>query len=69
MGTDPGPTPDSTDAIDQALPEAFSVHDAASANWVIRSIGEARQYGYRIRRGAKAELRRAERQEQFFLQR
>jgi phage host-nuclease inhibitor protein Gam len=61
MRTDP------TEAVDLAVPEPFCVHDAASANWVLRKIAEARQYAYRVKQWAAAELRRAQRQEQFFV--
>lgn len=45
----------------------FEVHDETSANWVVRKILEARAYRQRIRTWAEVEVRRAERQEQFFL--
>jgi hypothetical protein len=48
-------------------PEAFAVDDAASANWVVRKIVEARNYAKHVKVWAEAELRRAEREEQFFL--
>jgi hypothetical protein len=56
-----------TEAIDLAVPETFAVRDAASANWVVRKIAESRLYALRVKAWAAAELRRAERQEQFFL--
>ena len=49
------------------VPQAFCVHDAATANWVIRKIMEARQYAERTRQRAAAEARRAEREEEFLL--
>lgn len=51
------------------VPEAFSVHDAASANWLVRKIGEARAYARHVEQWAAAELRRAEREESFLLHR
>jgi hypothetical protein len=56
-----------TEAVDLAVPESFAVRDAASANWVVRKIAESRLYALRVKAWAAAELRRAERQEQFFL--
>lgn len=73
MGTDTTPSVASTDsinsteAIDVMVPTAFCVHDANSANWVIRRIVESRQYAARVKNWADRERRRAERQEQFFL--
>jgi hypothetical protein len=51
------------------VPEAFCVCDAASAAWVVRKVVEARAYGNRVRQWAARELRRAEREEGFFLYR
>lgn len=48
-------------------PEAFAVHDAASANWLVRKIAEARGYAKRVKAWAADEVRRAEREEAFFL--
>jgi hypothetical protein len=63
--------PTETDAVEPELdvPPAFDVCDAASANWVIRKVIEARKYAERVEAGAAAEVRRAEREEQFFLAR
>jgi phage host-nuclease inhibitor protein Gam len=58
-----------TEAVDLAVHEAFAVRDAESANWVIRKIGDSRLYALRVKAWAAAELRRAERQEQFFMMR
>jgi hypothetical protein len=52
-----------------ATPEGFSVHDHATANWVVRKIVETRRYRRRIREWAELETRRAEREEQFFMMR
>jgi hypothetical protein len=49
--------------------EAFHVCDASSANWLVRKIVEARQYGQRVKAWAELELRRAHRDEQFLLKR
>ena len=51
------------------VPEVFYVHDAATANWVVRKVVEARQYAKRVQAWADAELRRARREEEFFLYR
>lgn len=51
------------------VPEGFAVRDANSANWVIRKIVEARKYGEKVQAWAAAELRRAQREEEFFLRR
>jgi len=51
------------------VPEAFAVRDASSANWLVRRIVEARRYADHVRAWAALEIRRAERDEQFFLQR
>ncbi len=62
-------TPPATDPESDApmVPEAFAVRDAESANWVVRKIGESRLYAMRVKAWAATELRRAERQEQFYL--
>src|SRR4051812_15613036 len=49
--------------------EAFSVHDAVSANWLIRKIVECRRYREHVEQWAAAELKRAEREEAFFITR
>jgi hypothetical protein len=46
--------------------EAFSVTDENSANWILRRIIAARAYADHVKQYAEAELRRAEREEQFF---
>lgn len=46
---------------------AFSVTNEESANWVVRKIVEARAYGEHVTQYAQRELRRAEREEEFFL--
>jgi len=43
------------------------VDDATSANWVVRKIIEARAYAKHVKEWADGELRRAEREELFFL--
>ena len=57
------------DELMVAAPEGFCVHDEATANWLVRKIVEARQYAERVQAWAALELRRAEREEQFFMQR
>src|SRR5438105_190248 len=49
-----------------AVDDAFCVIDAGSANWVVRKIVEARRYAKLVKAWAEAELRRAEREEEFF---
>lgn len=49
--------------------EGFHVVDGQSANWVVRKITEARRYADRAREWAEVEVRRAEREEAFLLQR
>jgi hypothetical protein len=51
------------------IPEAFSIHNASSANWLARKIIDARHYSTHIQTWAAAETRRAEMEERFFLQR
>jgi hypothetical protein len=54
--------------IDVADPpeDAFSVTDELSANWIVRRIIAARAYADHVKKWAEGELRRAEREEQFF---
>jgi hypothetical protein len=49
------------------VPDAFSVSDAASANWLVRKIVEARAYALRVAAWADREGRRAKRDEQWLL--
>jgi hypothetical protein len=65
MSIDPESTRD--EHIDPPVPETFHVHDQATANWVIRKIVEARQYAERVEDWAERELRRAKREEEFFM--
>lgn len=53
--------------VDEApldVPEAFSVRDDDSANWVVRKIAEARSYAAHVKEWAKREQERAERDEE-----
>jgi hypothetical protein len=50
-----------------AASDASQIEDASSANSVVRKIVEARAYAWHVKKWAEAELRRAEREEQFFL--
>lgn len=52
-----------TDPLTVIAPENFTVQDAASANWVIRKIVEARAYAARVKAWAELEQRRAQREE------
>lgn len=49
--------------------DGFHVHDAETANWVVRKIVEARQYARHVKAWAEMELHRAGRDEQFLLHR
>jgi hypothetical protein len=49
------------------VPQQFEVKDPSSANWVVRRVVAARQYAAHIKAWSAAELKRAEREEQFFL--
>jgi phage host-nuclease inhibitor protein Gam len=62
-------TPGTGDPLAAAAPEAFRVRDEASANWVVRRVLEARKYAEHVEAWAATELRRAEREERFFLER
>jgi hypothetical protein len=58
-----------TDIEPIAVDEGFNVRDAATANWVVRKIVEARTYAARTKAWADAEQRRAQREEDFLLRR
>lgn len=47
--------------------EGFVVRDEASANWVVKKVSQARQYAAHVQAWAAAEIRRAQREEQFLL--
>ena len=51
------------------VPDAFAVDDASSANWLVRKVVESRNYAEHVKEWAALELRRAEREERFFLER
>ena len=69
MRTEPIPFDRENDELIAQLPERFAVTDAASANWVVRRIVQARAYAQRVKDWADLETRRARREEAFFLQR
>ena len=50
-----------------AAPDTSEIEDASSANSIVRKIVDARAYARHVKKWAEAELRRAEREEQFFL--
>jgi hypothetical protein len=54
-------------SADSDPPQAFEVIDAASANWVVRKITEARTYAKHVKAWAEDEVIRAQREEEFFL--
>lgn len=49
--------------------DGFHAHDAATANWVVRKVVEARAYAERVKAWAELEQRRAQREEAFLLRR
>src|SRR4051794_18651588 len=49
-----------------AVPEGFHVHDMATANWVLRRITEAAAYRQHVKQWADLEIRRADREEEWF---
>jgi hypothetical protein len=52
--------------LEALAPEAFSIKDEQSANWLVRRIKECRRYAEHVSIWAAAEMRRAEREEEFF---
>jgi hypothetical protein len=52
-----------------SAPDGFEVRDAASANWLVRKVNDARTYRSSVKAWAEAETRRSEREEQFFMER
>ncbi|HEY8668474.1 MAG TPA: host-nuclease inhibitor Gam family protein [Tepidisphaeraceae bacterium] len=52
-----------------SLSPLFTVHDEQTANWVVRKVMQARQYAQHVEAWAAAEVRRAENEERFFLDR
>ena len=68
--TDPRDAIDASPIADDeppAVPESFAVRDAATANWLVRKVVEARAYARRVAAWAERETRRAQRDEQFLL--
>ena len=63
------PTADDGVVVVIDAPEGFAVRDAASANWVVRKVVEARRYAEHVQAWAAAEVRRAEREEAFLMRR
>jgi hypothetical protein len=55
-------------AQDTAAPDTSEIEDASSANSIVRKIVEARAYAQHVKKWAEVEFRRAQREEQFFLQ-
>ena len=64
-----GGTTDMDEYVPPPVPQGFTIHDASSANWVVRKVVEARAYADRVRAWAAAEIRRAENEERYFLHR
>lgn len=63
--------PQNTNGVEaEPLPdvrEGFHVQDAKTANWVIRRMVECRRYRESVEHWAAAEIKRAQREEAFFL--
>ena len=51
------------------VPEDFRVRDGRTANWLVRKIVEARAYAERVESWAAAEIRRAQHEERWLLNR
>lgn len=51
------------------VPDRFRIHDEATANWLVRRVVEVRCYRDRVKAWAEREVRRADRDETFFLDR
>lgn len=51
------------------VPSAFSIHDDASANWLVRRVVESRNYSEHVKTWSEHELRQAKKDEDFFLSR
>ena len=50
-----------------AVPDAFRVNSAASANWLVRRVNDSRARAERAKEWAAKEVARAAREEEFFL--
>lgn len=50
-----------------AVPEGFSIHDAPTANWLVKKVQQSRAYRKRVEQWAAREIRRADNEERFFL--
>src|SRR4051794_29700288 len=47
----------------KTVPKQFRIDDEQSANWLVRKVIAAREYGERVKAWAEQERRRAEREE------
>ena len=56
-------------AVASTVPDAFHVHDESSANWLVRRVRECRDYAQRVTAWAAAEVRGAEAEERWLLER
>jgi hypothetical protein len=63
------PMAEPADDLPPSAPEGFEVRGRPSANWLVRKIVEARAYAEQVKEWAALEIRRAEREERFFLER
>lgn len=67
---DPLVDPGASNTASSSEPERrFRVENAATANWVLRKVIEARQYQERVRNWAQQEQRKAERRERRLMMR
>lgn len=60
---------DGEEHVRATIPEAFSIHDEASASWLVRKVVELRHYANRVREWADRELRSSTRDEEWLLRR
>jgi phage host-nuclease inhibitor protein Gam len=56
-------------SADEPEAEAFHIHNADTANWVVRRLAAAVAYEARVKAWADAEIRRAEREAEWFRRR
>ena len=66
---DDGPAALEHDHFGVGVPASFRVADEASANWVVRKVRECRDYAQGVAAWAAAEVRRAEAEERWLLER
>ena len=52
-----------------SVPQAFSINDAAAANWLVRKIVESRAYATHVQTWAASEIHRAENEQRYYINR